>query len=201
LRTGFVRGSSARVAEFAASQQVDLIHTNTLLTPEGGLAARKLALPHVWHLREMVGPGNTHSFRGEGPAMGRYLAEHCSKLVANSEVAAQQIRSWLPPGLLEVVPNGIDLSRFKIRQAPAQPGRLVVAMVGNLSSRWKKHGVFVDAASLVDRSLPIEWRIYGHDPSNGGTVPGDEYADKIHATIAQHGLADRFRWPGFVADP
>jgi len=201
LKTGLGRRSAARVCEFAVAQQVDLIHTNTLLTPEGGIAARQLGLPHVWHLRELVGPGNTFRFPGEGPTMGRYLAEHCSKMIANSEVTAAQIRDWLPAGLLAVVSNGIDVGRFAARQTPSSSGRFVVAMVSNLSCRWKKHRLFVEAAALVDRSLPIEWRIYGHDPSKGGTIVGDPYVDELRGAVVRHGLSDRFRWPGFVADP
>jgi len=201
LKTGCARRSAARVAEFASQQRVDLIHTNTLLTPEGGIAARKLGLPHVWHLRELVGPGNPYRFCREGPALGAHLARNCSKLIANSEVTAEQIRAWLPPGLLEIVPNGIDVARFTPRESVRPSGPIRIAMVGNLSTHWKKHKLFAEAASLVDHSLPIEWRIYGHDPSEGGRVEGDAYVDELHATLARAGLSDRFRWPGFVADP
>ena len=55
--TRWTRSSTRRVMEFAVRHQADLIHTNTILTPEGGLAARRLGLPHVWHLRELLGPG------------------------------------------------------------------------------------------------------------------------------------------------
>ena len=200
-KTGWSLGSTARVLHAVENWKADLIHTNTLLTPEGGLAARRLGLPHVWHLRELVGPGNPFRFWREGPSLGRYIAGHCAKLVANSEISARQVRDWLPEGVLEVVPNGIDVARFKPRSTPAQNGRLVIAMVGNLTSRTKKHSLFIEAASRVDRSLSIQWRIYGHDPSRGGTVQADSYIDALHAQIGHSGLSDSFYWPGFVSDP
>lgn len=201
VRTGWTHRSSAAVSEFAVSHGADLIHTNTLTTPEGGIVARRLGLPHVWHIRELVGPGTPYPLKLEGAALGRYLTAHCSKLIANSEACASHIRGIVPDGLLEVVPNGIELDRFYPRSGPAQPDRIVVAMIGNLTSQVKKHELFVAAAAGVDRSLPIEWRIYGHDPSQGGRHRGDEYVDRLHAHIAQVGLADRFAFPGFVADP
>jgi glycosyltransferase involved in cell wall biosynthesis len=199
--TGWGRGSAQRVARFAAQTHCELIHTNTLLTPEGGLAARRLALPHVWHLRELVGPGNPFRFAHEGPPFGRRLARCCSKVVANSLASAAAIRDWLPPGMLEIVFNGIDMDRFQPR--PPAPDRtpLVIGMVGNLTSRSKKHALFIDAAAHVDRRLPIEWRIYGHDPSAGGTRPGDAYVDALRAQVQRLKLGDRFRWPGYVSDP
>ncbi len=201
LLTGWSHRSAARVVAGAIRWKADLIHTNTILTPEGGLAARRLGLPHVWHLRELLGPGQPFRLRREGPAFGEYMAQHCSVLVANSQTSADQIRGWLPRGLLEVVPNGIEISRFQPRHTTAAPGKIVVGMVGNLTGRTKKHALFIDAASRVDRALPIEWRIYGHDPSRGGTVGGDPYVDALHAQIARLGMVERFGWPGFVADP
>ncbi len=44
-RTGALLGSSALVARFARAQGAELIHTNTLTTPEGALAARLLGVP------------------------------------------------------------------------------------------------------------------------------------------------------------
>jgi glycosyltransferase involved in cell wall biosynthesis len=201
VRTGWTRRSSALVANFALAHRADLIHTNTLTTPEGGIAARRLGLSHVWHVRELVGPGTPHPLRLEGPALGRYLAAHCSKLVANSQTCAAYLRDWVPEDLLEVVPNGIDLSRFQPRATPSKRDRIVIAMVGNLTARWKKHGLFVEAATRVDRALPIDWRIYGHDPSRGGSQHGDAHTDQLHALIGRAGIAERFGWPGYVADP
>jgi len=201
VKTGWSFGSAARVARCAQRWQADLIHTNTILTPEGGIAARRLGLPHVWHLRELLGPGNPFRLVREGDAFGSYMRQHCSIIVANSHTSAATIRNWVAPDQMAIVPNGIDISRFQVRPDSPSQQRVVVGMVGSLTSRWKKHGLFVEAASLVDRALPIEWRIYGHDPSQAGTVPGDSYADALHAQIASAGMKDRFAWPGFITDP
>ena len=52
---------------------------------------------------------------------------------------------------------------------------IVAAGEGSVTSRWKNHLLFVQAAGLVDPALPIEWRIYGHDPSQGGQPGHDEW--------------------------
>lgn len=196
-RTGWARGSALRVAEFARRERADLIHSANLLTPEGGMAARLLSLPHVWHVREMVGAGQPFRFPLEGPSLGELLQRRASKVVANSPASARCIASWLPPGLLEVVPNGIDLSRYVPRAASPGP-ELVVAMVGSLSSRSKKHALFVEAASLVARQLPLEFRIYGDDPSSQGRA--DSYSAELHSLAAAR-LGDRLKFMGYVPDP
>ncbi len=200
LKTLWRRRSTWEVRRAIERWNVDLIHTSTILNPEGGLVAAKLGVPHVWHVRELIGPGKPFRFRREGHAFGDYLAAHASKVIANSKVTAGQIASWMPPNLLAIVPNGIDISQFTHAPRP-QRDKLVVAMVAGLDARWKKHAVFVKAAAQVDRSLPIEFRIYGHDRSRGGTVPGNAYTDELHAIIAAANAKDRFAWPGHVSDP
>ncbi len=200
VATRWQHGSTDQVVEMARRWQADLIHTNTIVTSEGGLAARRLRLPHVWHLREMIGPGQPIRLPFEGTKFGPYISKLCDKLIANSNASAALMRAWLPDGLMEIVPNGIDLSRFTARRRAPRSGKLVVAMVANLTSRWKKHALFVEAAARVDRDLPIEWRMYGHDPSHGGKVQGDPYVDALHAQITRAGLTSAFTWPGYVAD-
>lgn len=192
-RSAGTLASTAVVARAAHRAGAELIHSSTILTPEGAHASRLLRLPHLWHLREMVGPGKPFRFAWEGPHFDSYLARRCELVVANSEATAAQIRPWVAARRLAVVPNGIDLSRFVVR-ARASSGPVVVAMVGSLVSRWKKHRLFVDAAARVDRSLPVRFRIYGHG------APGEAYADEIRAAVRAHGLDDRFEWPGFVDD-
>ncbi|REK10859.1 MAG: glycosyltransferase family 1 protein [Planctomycetota bacterium] len=201
VTTGWSHASAARVARKAVEWGVDLIHTNTILTPEGGLAARRLGLPHVWHLRELVGPGQPYRLPYEGPSFGRYMRDYASKVVANSQASAAQVRSWIDDDLLEIVPNGIDLSCYRPRTGSARQQGLVVGMIGNLTSRVKKHPLFIDAAARVPRELDVTWRIYGRDPSRGGTVSGDAYVDGLHAQVQRLGLTGRVEWPGFVADP
>jgi len=211
LRTGWALRSTWQVRRAAMRWGAELIHSNTIVTPEGGMAAGQLGLPHVWHVRELIGPGKPYRFAREGRAFGDYVARHASKLIANSNVTAGLIAGWLPRDLLEVVWNGIDVSQFDAartavaaRAAAPGPGarpRLVVAMVAGLTARWKKHAVFVEAALRVDPSLPVEFRIYGQDPSEGGTRPGGAYIDDLHARIAKANAKARFHWPGYVADP
>jgi glycosyltransferase involved in cell wall biosynthesis len=201
LRTGWAHYSALNVARFAISSQADLIHTNTILTPEGGMAARSLGLPHVWHLRELIGPGQPFRLSMEGPALGSYLSAHCSKLIANSRTSAKYISAWLPSGLLDVVPNGIDFSQFpgRAEHPPGEP--TVVAMVGSLNSRTKKHALFIEAASKINTKLGVEFRVYGHNPQKGDRSNTDGYVEGLHDLVRRNGLGSRFKWMGHFSDP
>jgi glycosyltransferase involved in cell wall biosynthesis len=193
-RTGGGRRSAANVAAIARRHGADLIHTNTSLTPEGGLAARQLGIPHVWHIRELIGPGFPYRFSQEGRAFGDRLASLATIVVANSHVTARAIQRWLPDELLRVVPNGIDLERFTSVAPPSPHKRVVAAMVANMSSRSKKQSLFLQAAALVSADLPIEFRIYGHPPET--TSIRAEWQRRLQSL----GLSERFRFAGFIVD-
>lgn len=192
--TGCYRGSERIVTRFIERQQAELIHTNTLTTPVGGVAARRLRLPHVWHVRELVGPNMPYRFSPEGPELGRHLASSASLVVANSHTTARCLRPWLPDGLLRVVPNGVDVRRFSASRRETRPNPTVVAMVGNLTSS-KKQSLFLQAAAMVNRALPVEFRLYGHMPSSGATR---RHVDDLMERLQ---LGSRLAFPGFVVDP
>jgi glycosyltransferase involved in cell wall biosynthesis len=200
--TGWGMLSGRRVLAFALQRKATLIHTNTILNPEGGTVARTLGLPHVWHLRERLGPGQPFRLPVEGAAFGRYMARNASVVVANSEGTAELVQSWLTPEQLAVVPNGVDLTRFRRQRRPgttAGSSKVMVAMVANLTSRVKRHALFIDAAARVAETLPVEFRLYGHDPIQSGGR--DRYAADLHAQVERLGLGARFQFSGFVADP
>lgn len=192
--TGFQRGSERIACEFAASQQPDLVHTNTLTTPVGSVVANRLRVPHLWHVRELIGPGMPYRLPLEGRRLGDYLAKNAAAVIANSNTSAKCLSDWLPDGLLQVIPNGIDLSRFHLRETTATDGPLIVAMVGNLTS-WKKQSLFLEAAALVDESRPIEFRLYGHVPERG------KIRERLDALMERLQLQSRVRFAGFVAEP
>lgn len=198
FRTGWKRSSTRKVLHAADRWRADLIHTNTLLTPEGGLAARKLGIPHVWHLRELVGPNQPFQFGREGEDLGSLLVEQCDRLIANSESAAAQIRRLVPADFMCVIPNGIDCGAFARLERPKHRGETVVGMVASLTSRMKRHDLFIEGCSLVDKALPIECRIYGHDPSAGGRNSNDAYVAALHGLARSTGLLSRLRLPGHL---
>jgi glycosyltransferase involved in cell wall biosynthesis len=193
-QTGAMRASTNDVVACAKRFGADLIHTNTSLTPEGGLAARRLGLAHVWHIRELIGTQYPFRFAPDGRAWGARVAELSSLVVANSYVTAEAIRPWLPPDLLQVVPNGIDVEQFSGCRDSAHSGPIIVAMVASMSSRSKRQGDLLEAATRVTAAVPVEYRIYGHPPT---AAARDEWDRRLQAL----GLTERFRFAGFYADP
>ena len=201
IRTGGGFGSTRKVSSAIRRWKPDLIHTNTILTPEGGWAARQCGLPHVWHVRELIGLGQAFRFYREGPSFGKYVARYCDKIHRQRTWNRRANCRLDAPGLIDVVPNGIDMRSFSRPATARQVRRFVVGMVATLTSRSKKQDLFIAAGARVDRRFPIEWRIYGQDPSQGGQKRDDPYINRLHDLIRAANVAERFRFPGHVGSP
>lgn len=192
-------GSLARVLQAVRKFDVKLIHTNTMVTPEGAYTARLLGLPHVWHVRELVGPGEHIRLPYDGARLGQFLTRHASVLVANSNASARCLEAYVPREFLRVVPNGIDVSRFDLaRTATRDPGRVVVGMVANVTSVLKNHALFIEALSHT-KERNSEFRIYGYDDmeSKGARSHGA----RLRELASRLAVSDRLVFRGFVNSP
>lgn len=194
MRTGFGVASSRRVAAFARAQGVQLIHTNTVLTREGAIAAGQLGLPHVWHVRELVGPGMPFRFWAEHIALPRRVGRHADVIVANSSATADALARFLPESMISTVPNGITDARLNMIGAPRGVPP-TVGMVADVRSRSKGHHAFVQAAAMV-RHPGAKFVLFGDVPPPGT----DRYSDRLHADVARLGLTDRFTFKGRSPD-
>lgn len=200
-RTGHGYASSMRAARLARDWNVDAIHSNTAVTLEGPRVARLLHLPHVWHVRELVGAERPTRLDLQGRTLGRYMKEHSSLVVANSNVTASCLEPFLPADWLRVVPNGIDVDAFEPLSRRVREGaRVVVAMVGNVTSVSKRHDLFIDAAAAVG-DPNVEYRIYGYDPGLTGDAKPGSYAMKLRARASARALGNQLVWRGFVDSP
>ncbi|MBX7116687.1 MAG: glycosyltransferase family 4 protein [Myxococcaceae bacterium] len=191
LRTGVHRVSAAKVAMAYRKWGADLLHSNTLTTIEGAVVSRWLDVPHVWHVRERVGPGNPFVFPLEGDGFLRFLSRHADVVIANSHTSAVPLRSPLLGPQLRVIPNGLALDAY-LALPRRQDVKVIVAKVGNLTSAVKKHSLFIEAATRVKSSTEVEFRLYGLAPEPGT----HRHVDELRAQAARCNV----RVMGFV-DP
>lgn len=202
LKTGWGISSAMKVAEFAIATRSTLVHSNSFTINDGCRVSRWLRIPHVWHLRELIGRDAPFVFPLEGPALGAYVQANSEAVIANSSASAQRLAPYVSADHMRTIPNGINVRDFqparkRARNVPLAPN--VVGMVANLTSRMKNHELFLRAASSIPADDRAEFRIYGYERSNA--VSEDSYAKALRALAAQPALRDRVQFMGYVSDP
>ena len=192
-------GLSAAVFDAAAADLqhcladwgADLLWSNSTITPVGALAAERMGIPHVWHLRELN--GSPHGFEfGLGTDEAARLVRTASRRVAVSRTVRNYYEN-LGCGKCEWVYNGIDsAARLAVRQRrraqPAGPVRLL--MVGRIAP-VKEQRIAIEATSHLHRAgYAVELRVVGG---------GDAESCRRHANAL--GIGSRVEFTGFSESP
>ncbi|MDY7092260.1 MAG: glycosyltransferase family 4 protein [Acidobacteriota bacterium] len=211
-RSGGHLGSLLALRRCLRRWDIELVHTNTSLNLQGALVAAWSGVPHVWHIREHIGHRRLFRFWLPEPLLARTFESLSDALVVNSETSAELFRRHHRDRTLRVIYNGVDLDLFAggaEERAPAlrkswgageeEP---VVAMVAHLSSRVKRHDVFVRAvAQLAPRWPQARFVVVGTDPAQSGGYRSElEHARAIHDLARELKVDQRILWAGALDD-
>lgn len=141
----------AAFAQVIAQQLVDAVHANTIMLREPLIAARRMGIPAVVHVREII----THDealreLIGEDPqAIIEQVVDGVDWVLANSQATA---RCFPKAGATIVVANTVDAAAFDLPVRNAGD-EVRIAMV---SSNLPKKGIhdFAEIAQLLHDRLP-----------------------------------------------
>lgn len=185
----FVAGSGAvrRLGAHLERERPDVVHVNCLPHLHGAAAARRVGLPVVWHLREILPPGRRRRF------LAGKLAEWATRIVAVSEATAAWVREEGLGDRLAVVPNGVALPEVQGSRESARRalGLSVEGPICGLFGQLVPHkGVleFLEAGHRVLRELPgARFLVAGPGPA--------EFLERIDRVIAEADSPGLIRLP------
>ena len=175
------------------STQAQLVYTNTVTCVDGAIAAKLRGRPHVWHLREHIrGNRDLESLLPQAIA-SRLVSRLSRRVIVNSSALRAAYLSGVPAEKIDVVHNGIDISKF----APDPSARAefrselglmanapIVGLVGSITPR-KGHLIFVDAAASALREHPqAVFVCIGHGER--------EFVRQVRARIVDVGIGHAF---------
>jgi glycosyltransferase involved in cell wall biosynthesis len=190
----------------ARKYQVDLIHTNEFVLLQGGLVARLLGLPSVYHVRG-------DALRDPRPlwvywSLSRLLMWWADHIFVISQGTAQIFtRNGIPLGdKVQVLYDGIawesrdrGFHRKTINQRyKVSPRDILVGTVGRLHPR-KRMEIFIQAAVRLRVEIPrCRFLIVG---GTDGSPAEEKYARALHAEAKRLKLDDVLIFAGPQPDP
>jgi glycosyltransferase involved in cell wall biosynthesis len=170
----------------------DVVHTTSLKSDLLGVAPAWIArAPLVWHVHDRIADDYL-------PArVARAFRWAASRLPAEVIVNSQATASTLPGPVTVAYPGfgaGQALAaRRRVTEGARGP---VVGMVGRISPTKGQLELVRAARAVLDAHPGATFRVVG-EPSFGA----EDYAQQVRAEAARLGVAHRFVWTGFVADP
>lgn len=163
------------ISNFIRLHEVKIVHTNTIVVAEGAIAAKRNNLPHVWHVRELIGPNKHFQFYNYSQ-WSNWIEKHCEVLIANSTLTADCLLQFFESSKVKIISNGIAVEKFQLKMHE-EKSVIIVGMVGSATSRWKNHRFFIETAGEL-KNESIEFRIYGAIPADG-----DPYFEELDNLI------------------
>lgn len=187
---------SGKLAALIRREGVALVHANSDTAHlYACAAARRAAVPCVWHARD----------RAELGPLGPWLARRAAAIVAISANVGRHVRRYTPDAVpVYVIPNGLWPAtpappgggaawRAELGIPPAAP---VVGMVGQLVP-WKNQRGFIDMAARLHAVRPeVRYVIVGDDRFD--ECP--DYRAALQAYAAERGLERVVAFAGYRPD-
>jgi glycosyltransferase involved in cell wall biosynthesis len=192
------------VARLATEEKIDLIHTNTIVTIEGALAAQACGIPHLWHSRGLFFRTPASSFPPKYfHDWGLFFAiidDLGDQIACVSHAVLEQTTHFVRRVPCTVIPDGFDAApersstRAEFNADFALPGHArVIACIGGVERRKGQLDLVEAFAEIAGRYPDAILFICG---DTGDT----EYVARVRKRISDLDLESRVRLLGFRDD-
>ncbi len=102
--------AALKIAEIIKNENIQLVHSNSIVTNVGAIASLIAEVPHVWHIRELLEEDFEKEIYDKG--LARLLHNYADDFVSISEVVGKSYSEKY--GLKSaVIYDGIDLERYR----------------------------------------------------------------------------------------
>ncbi len=196
---GFIKYSRI-IATIAKEKGIDIVHTNTAATWEGCYVSKKLGIPQLWSIHEII----------EKPRLvykvtSRVIAKYASITIAVSQAVKDHLikSGYFRDEDIRVIYNGIDHKKYKpdndcgylySEWMIPQESR-IIGMIGRVN-RWKGQKDFLEVANIVMNEYTDVYAIMVGSP-----FEGEEWREiEIKRAISQSAHKDRIVYAGYRID-
>jgi glycosyltransferase involved in cell wall biosynthesis len=193
-----LRPFAAQIAHWGC----DLVYSNSSVFAIGAMAAAKLRLPHVWHLREF-GRRDYDLLPDFGSQISRLGFRTADATVFVSHALRRAILGCTPVVNAHVIYNGVapeavfDERRRAAEALRGRPGPFTFVLVGRFRES-KGQAVAIRAFRQVsDRFPAVRLLLVG----GAGQTGDQDYFEQCRALASELGVADRVEFWGYIPDP
>ena len=191
---------SKQITRIAKERHIDIVHTNTAATLEGCYVSKKLHIPQLWSIHEIiVSPKLMYKMTS------KWISKYSSITVTDSVAVKKHLMNsgQFKDDDIHVIYNGVDAYRFKpdndcayLREEWNIPDNArVIGMMGRVNS-WKGQADFLKAANTVMSKYSDVYTVFV-----GSAFEGEEWREKeLVDAIEESPYKDRIINKGYRTD-
>lgn len=137
---------SKQLVDYSKKNNIDIIHNNTTAVLEGMELKRKLKIPLIWHVHEIIVKPKVVS-----SVINAFMGMYANRIVTVSEAVAKHVKQsrFIKENQVKVIYNGVDNNEFYKLESTKEEFNIskdkkVVGMIGRVNA-WKGQGDFLEA--------------------------------------------------------
>lgn len=188
------------IIKIAKKNHIHLVHTNTAATLEGSFVSKKLHIPQLWSIHEIiVAPKIMYT------VTSKLIAKYSNITITDSKAVKDHLDAsgFFKEGAVKVIYNGVDSNRFKpendcsylYEEWEIPKTARIIGMMGRVNS-WKGQGDFLRAANIIMAKYTDVYTVFV-----GSAFEGEEWREKELADAISHSpYKDRIINKGYRTD-
>lgn len=189
-----------KIIEFSKKNNINLIHTNTAATLEGSFVSRKLHIPQLWSIHEIIVKPRIMYI-----LTSKLIAKYSSVTITDSKAVKNHLENsgYFKNGEIKVIYNGVDSNRFTpendckylYEEWGIPKDSRIIGMMGRVNS-WKGQGDFLQAANIIMSKYTDVYTVFV-----GAAFEGEEWREKeLSDAIEKSPYSDRIINKGYRTD-
>lgn len=193
-------GSCNAIIELVKNRHIDMIHVNTIAVLEGIYISRKIKVPLIWHVHEILENPKV-VYKATSFLMGRFA----TKIVTVSNAVKNHLLKsrYIKEEKIEVIYNGVNTDKFNssintktLRQELSIPeDAFIVGMIGRVNAIKGQDEFIKIVSTLIGKYKNIYGIIVGD------AFPGQEWrVTELKQLIKDSNCSDNFRYLGYRTD-
>jgi len=187
---------SKQISEFVRQWKINLLYTNTFVTPAGFIAARRSHIPHIWHIREF-GDLDFGLHFIYSKAISKAFMRRSDTIICHSKV----VRNYhFKPGEKHIhqIYNGVALKaqfdeRLALRRQFKPDRPLTFVMMSGITPKKGQEVAIRALAELRDKDVLARLVIGG----SGKT----DYLEHLSKLCSELKIEEQVQFTGFNKDP
>ncbi len=171
VRRLFMHLSASRnLARKLQTVRPDVVVSNTLAMPVGGLAARWAGRPHIWYIHEFMREDHG-AFYDYGEQLSLYGVNKLSqRIIVNSRSTMARFERFLPPGKLRLVYCPVEVPALR-GMHKQNSNTLTLVLIGRIAPGKRQEDAIRAISILANRGISVHLTLIGSEqPEYGAFV-------------------------------
>lgn len=179
VKAGIDYYRSYKLAKVLKEYKIDVVYTNTRVIYIGAFLAKRLKVPHIWHVREFLEENKIQSV----PFSYRIMNRYTDKIIVISRQVEQSLDKKIEKEKIELIYNGLPYKEYKPVER-AKKSTFDISLIGSIQEA-KGQMEAVKAIELLSKKGYKDIKLH----LVGGGI--EAYLNQIKDYIEEKGLKDQ----------